>query len=248
VTIASIFAFGAGESTFRTSPLLQLFRDGPGHKRASVAARATTCQKFVVSCMRMSYMRSNRKLDGACLEVSGCGRTTNPVRVLLARVFSNRLLLLLRTTWKQFADASREPIDVLGVERLTPLGSALSSEFPGCGVRQTFLFCPCERRLFHQHTLALVALPRTTEADHHRAQCRMPAGAPGQGGIPTWQEHEMIQIGTCETQGAFRLQAQKTALAKLVATFGADRVPDDPEDHDLARRRNPLASRSARRR
>src|SRR5439155_24688221 len=182
------------------------------------------------------------------LEVPGCGRTTNPVRVLLARVFSNRLLLLVRTAWKQFADASREPIDVLGVERLTPLGGAFSSELPGRGVRQTFLFCPCERRLFHQYTLALVALPRTTEADHHRAQSRISAGASGQGGIPTWQEHEMIQIGTGETQGTFRFQAQKTALAKLVATFGADRVPDDPEDHDLARRRGPVTRRSARRR
>jgi hypothetical protein len=193
-------------------------------------------------------MRSNRKLDGARLEVPGCGRTTNAVRVHLARVFGNRLLLLVRTTWKQFADASREPINVLGVERLTPLGGAFSSELPGRGVRQTFLFRPCERRLFHQHTLALVALPRTTEADHHRAQCRISAGASGQGGIPTWQEHKMIQIGTCETQGAFRLQAQKTALAKLVATFGADRASDDPEDHDLARRRDPVATRNARRR
>src|SRR5437762_9960625 len=127
VTIANIFAFGAGESTFRTSPLLQLFRDGSGHERASVAARATTCQKFVVSCIRMLYMRSNRKLDGVRLEVLGCGRTTNPVRVLLARVFSNRLSLLVWTAWKQVADASREPVDVFGVERLTPLGGALPS-------------------------------------------------------------------------------------------------------------------------
>ena len=58
----------------------------------------------------------------------------------------------------------------------------------------------------------------------------------------------MIQIGTCETQGTFRFQAQKTALAKLVATFGADRVSDDPEDHDLTRRRGPVTRRSARRR
>jgi hypothetical protein len=131
-----LMCYRADESTFRTSPLFQLFRDGSSHKRASVAARATMCQKLVVSCMRMSYMRSNRKLDGAGLEVPGCGRTANAVRVLLARVFSNRLLLLVRTAWKQFADPSREPFNVLGVERLTPLGGAFSSEFPRRGVRR----------------------------------------------------------------------------------------------------------------
>jgi hypothetical protein len=77
--------------------------------------------------MRVPNVRANRQFDRASSEVLGCSRTTNPRRVLLAGVFGNHLSLFDWTSWKQFPDTMREPLDVLGIELLTSFGGALAS-------------------------------------------------------------------------------------------------------------------------
>ncbi|OGA71445.1 MAG: hypothetical protein A3G81_15770 [Betaproteobacteria bacterium RIFCSPLOWO2_12_FULL_65_14] len=171
--------------------------------------------------MGVPHMRANRQLDGGCLEVASCSRTTDPPRVLLAAVFGNRLSFLDWTGWEQFRHALREALDVLGVERLPPFGGALAGQSPRFGVGQALLLRSRERPLFDQHALPLVAPPRTAEAHDDRAQRRIARGTPSERGVPARQEHEMIQIRTSEAQRPFPLEAKKAPLAKFFATFRA---------------------------
>ena len=45
----------------------------------------------------------------------------------------------------------------------------------------------------------------------------------------------MIEIGTREAEPPFRFHSKETTFAELFTTLRADRVPNDPEHHDLTR-------------
>ena len=75
-------------------PLIQLLLHGSSNQRACFITRHATCQKFVVSRVRVSYVSSHSQIDGACLKLFGCSRTADAARVLLTGVFGNGLLLL----------------------------------------------------------------------------------------------------------------------------------------------------------
>ena len=66
--------------------------------------------------MRMPNVCPDRKFNGLRVECLRRRRPAHTARVLLARVFSYRLPRVERATWKELADASRERLDVRGVE------------------------------------------------------------------------------------------------------------------------------------
>jgi len=214
-------------------PLFQALRHESGNKSASFAPGDPTRQEFVIPRVCVSYVCANGQFDRTRLKLLGGSRAADPTRVLLARMLGNRPLLVTWTPGKQLAHAPRELLDVLGIELLTPFGGTLANQLPGLGIRQTFLFRPCERRFLYQHTLPLVPLPRTAETDDDGTEGRIPARSSRERRIATRQEHEMIEIRTREAQRPFRFQSEEAPLAKLFATLFADRVSDDPKHDDL---------------
>lgn len=68
----------------------------------------------------MPHVCADGKFNGVSVEFLRCRRPAHTTRVLLARMFSYRLLRVVRATWKEFADASRERFDVRGVEFRPP--------------------------------------------------------------------------------------------------------------------------------
>src|SRR5216684_5345728 len=124
----------------------------------------SSAQKCVVSCVHMPNVSSHCELDGLRLQLLGHGGTANTSGVFPARMFGNGVLLLDGAPRKQCSDAFRERLDVFGIQFLTTLGRALSSESTLLGVGEAFLLRSSERRFFDQHALPLVALARATEA------------------------------------------------------------------------------------
>jgi hypothetical protein len=55
-------------------------------------------------------------------------------------MFSYRLLRVVRATWKELADASRERLDVRDVEFRPPRGCALPRGFTSVGIGQALAF------------------------------------------------------------------------------------------------------------
>lgn len=157
--------------------------------------RHATCQKFVVSRVRVPYMSSHREIDSVRLKLFGCGRTADSARVLLTGVFGDGLLLLHWAPRKQFPHAPRECLDVLDIEFLTTFGRTFPSQPSGLGVGQALLFGPCQRLFLDQHTLSLVAFSGATKTDHDGPERRVAAGSSGESGIPTLKKNEVIEIG-----------------------------------------------------
>jgi hypothetical protein len=89
--------------------------------------------------------------------------------VLLAGVLGDGPLLLDGAPGKPITHSLGEGGEILGIVRLTPFSRALPSQPTRVGVGQAFLFRPCERLLFDQYTLSLVALAGTAKAHHHGA-------------------------------------------------------------------------------
>ena len=110
-----------------TLPLIKKDRHICGYPIPGLGSVHAVCQQFVVPCVRVAYVGSNSELDRLGLKVFGLGGTANPTRVLLTRVFGNRLLLCGGALGKQLSHAPRERLHVFGVQLLT----AVSCPLPG---------------------------------------------------------------------------------------------------------------------
>lgn len=178
-------------------------------------------QKFVVPCVHMPYVSPHREIDGLRLKLFGCSRTTDPARVLLARVFGHRLLLLGRAPGKEFPYALRERPDVFRIQFLTTFSRTLPSPLTSLGVGQAVPFRSRERLFFDQHALPLVALARTAKANHHRPERRVAVGSSSERGISTSEKHQVIEIGARQAVRSLRLDTKKAPLPELFATLRA---------------------------
>jgi hypothetical protein len=141
--------------------------------------------------------------------------------MLLARVFGNRLLLLVGTPGKELSDTPRERTHIRGIELSTPFGRPLPRTLTGISIREAFLFRPRQRFFFDEHTLSFVAFACATETDDDGAERRVAACASGERGVAPLEKHQMIEISARQTQWPFCLQTQKAPLAELLSTFTA---------------------------
>jgi hypothetical protein len=111
--------------------------------------------------------------------------------------------------------------------------SALARQPPSIGVSKALLLSSLERSLLNENALALVSLPGATVTNHHGAKGRVLAGAAGESGVPSWEEHEMFEIGARDAKGAVALHAEQLALAEFDVARGTRGVSDDRKDCDL---------------
>ena len=98
------------------------------------------------------------------------GRTPNPIGILLARMFGNRLLGVAGAPWKDLTNASRKCFDVRAIECGAPLRAALPCHATALGIRQALLFRPNQRLFLDQHALTFVPLPGATETNDDGAK------------------------------------------------------------------------------
>src|SRR5688572_11609142 len=153
----------------------------------------------------MSHVSPNSELDCAGLEFFRGRRPANPARVLLARMFGNRPLLLGRATRIQLADAFRKRPYVLRIELPTPLRRAPSNQTTSLGIRQAFPLSARKRFFVDQHALSLIALSRPAKADDSRTQCRVTTSSASKCGISTLEEHQVIEVGAAQAKGPLSL-------------------------------------------
>jgi hypothetical protein len=147
--------------------LFQALRDEFGNEPASFVSGDAARQEFVIPRVRVAYVCANGQFDRTRLELFGRSGAPDSTRILPARVFSNGTLLFPRTPGKQVAHTSRELLDVLGIDLLTPFGRPLPSQLSGFRIGEAFLFRPCKSGLLDQHTLSLVPFPRMAEPHDH---------------------------------------------------------------------------------
>jgi len=137
------------------------------------------------------------------------------------------------TAGEQLADGGRRPAGQIVVLFDAALVGALAPGGPQVGVCQACRFGFLERGLLDQQALALVAAPRTAEADHHGRKSAVLPGAPGECGIPAGQIGEMIEIGAPQAMRAPAFHGKQVALPQLLAALGTLGVAEDGEDHQV---------------
>ena len=155
------------------------------------------------------------------VEALGLGCPSNSPRILAAGVFRDRDGFWLWTAWVESANAPSKLIPVMRVELSVTLRTPLTHACPSVGIRETLLFGARQRILLNEDSLAFVALPSATKADHDRFQGRIAAGPPGQSCVAAGEEDEVSQVGARETERTLAFEAQPSPLAELLAALGA---------------------------
>ena len=220
-----------------TPPEVQAFGYGGGDPSAGFVSVYAARQQSVVRGARVTHVGVNRQSDSILLKLFGRRRPADPPGVFSAGMFGDGPPLVGGASRKEFSHAARERAHVLGIEFLAPFGGALPGKLPGLRIGQAFLLRPGKRFLLDEQTLPLIAFPRAAEAHHDRLERRVAACSPGERGIATREEEQVIEIRARETERMPALQMQKTSFAELLAALRAGGVSPDPEDDDLARPR-----------
>ena len=221
-------------SRFSALPRGEPLLDGGGHQCARFLACYGSSQVLVVTRMAVPDVSAHCQFNRVRVKLLRRRRTPNATRVFLARVFCNRSLLFGRTRRKQFSYPPRKRVHVCRIKLLTSFGRTLPSTLPGLRIGQAFLFRPRQGVFLDQHTLSFVPLSGPTETDDDGTERRISARAPSKRSVAPRKEHQVIEISACQTEGPFLFHAEKATLAKLSMTFGAGRVPNEPENNDLA--------------
>jgi hypothetical protein len=86
--------------------------------------------------------------------------------------------------------------------------------------------------------LTLIPFSRTAKPHHYGPEGRVLVRSPGECGIATRQEHQVIEIGTCETQRSVGFHSKEAALTNLFATLRTRRISDDAKHDNLIRSRD----------
>ncbi len=84
--------------------------------------------------MSMANMRSHGEFNRVRVKLLGRGRSPDATRVLLARVFGDRLLRIARAPGVELTDPPRECFNVRRVELPTPSGGTFARGFAGIGI------------------------------------------------------------------------------------------------------------------
>jgi len=176
-------------------PLLKLLLHNSAYHSAGFLTRHAAGKNFVVSCMHMPHMSAHGKFDSLCLKLLGGGGAADAAGVFAAGVFGDGGSFRGRAAGEELAHAARERRNVFGIQFPTTFSRTFPRQLTGLGIGEAFLFRSCERLLFDQNTLSLIAFPLATEADHDRPQRRVASGSPSESAIPTPQEDQMIEVG-----------------------------------------------------
>jgi hypothetical protein len=169
--------------------------------------------------MHVPDVSANGKFDRTCPQFLRRRRSSDPAGVFLAGVLGNGSLLFDGAAGKQIAHAPGERGEILGIVSLPPFGRPLLFQATRLAVRQAFLFRTGERVLFDQHTLPLVALAGTAEANDHGTERRVAAGTSRERSISALEKCQAIEIGAPQAQRPFCFHAKKAALAKFLSTL-----------------------------
>ncbi len=129
----------------------------------------------------------------------------------------NCFAFITGTSRIQFTDALGERLQVLGIQFLASFSCALTGKSTSLGIGETFLFRPSQRAFFHQYALPLISFARTTKADDHGPQRRIPAGSASERRITASEKNEVVEIGACQTQRPVRFHPKEAPFPELFA-------------------------------
>jgi hypothetical protein len=112
-----------------------------------------------------------------------------------------------RATGISFLNVARKVGSISEIQRLFAFRSAFAGASSCVGVCEALLLCAEKRAFLNEDTLPFVSTPAATETHEDRPELGIPGGAPRQGGVSRWHEHEMGQIRARHAERPLTLHA-----------------------------------------
>jgi hypothetical protein len=152
-------------------------------------------------------------------------------------VFGDLNLSACGASRKQSSDLFGEFLNVISIKLRFSFSLPLSATFSGINIGEAFAFCLVQRVFFNQKTLPLVSFADPAEFKNYRGEHRMFSGASRERGISGRQEHQLVQVGARQAEGAFVLLERNPRLPpQLLTTLVTLRVAVRDERFDPIRR------------
>jgi hypothetical protein len=133
---------------------------------------------LVVLRVHVPDVRTHCEIDCAGIQLFRSSRSPDSTRVFETGVFGNRVLLPLRTCWKELTDPSGECLYVLSIESLTPLSSARALDASRVCIGKAFLLGSRDGLFVDEQPLTLISFARAAEADDDGSKRRVTARPP----------------------------------------------------------------------
>jgi len=158
-------------------------------------------EQAVVFSLGVTDVCQHGKIDRRAIEALGCGRPTNPVAILAARMLGNRALPSGRTRRISASDFRRELLHILAISNLRRLRALMRSGCTCRCIRDAGNLSRFESISLDQKALTFIATPGSAPLQYNGPKGRRLLGTPRKGGISSWEKLEVVEVRAGQTDG-----------------------------------------------